>query len=129
MHIFFSGYRYKVTPLHIDILTALDQRKFALISIRPYLSGGALNDLFGWMFILVDVLPCFQLFQNRTKFFFSKRLFYFSIMFLNISTDAAVSKFSSLLLRALIHLKFKYIVVILHLFIHFIFWLDRYCDT
>ena len=30
----------------------------------------ALNDLFGQMFILVAVLPCLQLFQNKTKIFF-----------------------------------------------------------
>ena len=36
---------------------------------------GALNDLFGWMFILVAVLPCLQLFQNRTKFFFRNDYF------------------------------------------------------
>ena len=35
-----------------------------------------------------------QLFKNRTKFFFSKRLFNSKIMFVNISTNADLSKFS-----------------------------------
>ena len=36
---------------------------------------GALNDLFGKMFILVAALPCLQLFQNRTKIFFQNGYF------------------------------------------------------
>ena len=50
--------------------TELHQKSKMCLTNHVVTIGGALNDLFGWMFILVAVLPCLQLFQNRTEFFF-----------------------------------------------------------